>query len=56
MQQNEFHKLLEEEVRLLKEIEKKRNQIRKAKHEKSMDRMLEEMGAPVKWIGYKSKR
>lgn len=56
MQQIEFHKLLEEEVKLLNEMEKKRNKIRKEAHERYMDRMLDKMGAPVKWIGYKSKR
>lgn len=53
-QQNEFHKLLQEEIRLLNEVEKKRHKIRKEAHEKNMDKMLDRMGAPVKWIGYKS--
>lgn len=53
-QQIEFQKLLNEEVRILNEIEKKRNKIRKQAHEKFMDEMLDKMGAPVKWIGYKS--
>lgn len=53
-QQIEFKRLLDEEVRLLNEIEKKRNKIRKETHEKFMDEMLDKMGAPVKWIGYKS--
>lgn len=53
-QQIEFQNLLDEEVRILNEIEKKRNKIRKQAHEKFMDEMLDKMGAPVKWIGYKS--
>lgn len=53
-QQIEFQRLLDEEVRLLNEIEKKRNKVRKQAHEKFMDEMLDKMGAPVKWIGYKS--
>lgn len=53
-QQIEFQKLLDEEVGILNGIEKKRNKIRKQAHEKFMDEMLDKMGAPVKWIGYKS--
>lgn len=53
-QQIEFQKLLDEEVRILNEIGKKRNKQRKQGHEKFMDEMLDKMGAPVKWIGYKS--
>lgn len=53
-QQIEFQKLLDEEVRILNEIERKRNEVRKQAHEKFMDEMLDKMGAPVKWIGYKS--
>lgn len=53
-QQIEFQKLLVEEVKILNVIEKKRNKIRKQAHEKCMDEMLDTMGAPVKWIGYKS--
>ena len=45
---------MDEEVKFLNEIEKKRNEIRKEAHEKFMDGMLDKMGAPVKWIGYKS--
>lgn len=55
MQQTEYNKLLEEEVKLLNEVQKKRNTIRKEAYEKYMDRMLDKMGAPIKWIGYKSK-
>lgn len=54
MQQREYQNLLEEEVRLLNELERRRNKIRKVAHDKHMDRMLDQMGAPVKWIGYKS--
>lgn len=55
-QQIEFRKVLEHEIKLLNEIEKKRNKIRKEAHDKHMDRMLDKMGAPVKWISsYKSK-
>lgn len=53
-QQDEFHKLLKEEIRLLNELDKKRNKIRKKAQEIHMDKMLDRMGAPVKWIGYKS--
>lgn len=53
-QQIEFTKVLEDEIKLLNEIEKKRNKIRKETHDKYMDQMLDKMGAPVKWIGYKS--
>lgn len=53
-QQIEFTKVLEEEIRLLNEIEKKRNKIRREAHDKHMDKLLDKMGAPVKWIGYKS--
>lgn len=53
-QQIEFNKLLEEEVRLLNEVDRKRNKIRKEAHDKHMDQMLDKMGAPIKWIGYKS--
>lgn len=55
-QQIEFRKVLEHEIKMLNEIEKKRNKIRKEAHDKHMDKMLDKMGAPVKWIsGYKSK-
>lgn len=50
----EFTKVLEEEIKLLQIKERKRNKIRKEAHDKRMDKMLDEMGAPVKWIGYKS--
>lgn len=54
-QQVQFTQLLEEEIRLLNEIEKKRNKIRKEAYDKHMDKMLDKMGEPIKWIGYKSK-
>lgn len=54
MQQSEYQHILEEEVRLLNELERKRNKIRKVAHDKHLDRILDQMGAPVKWIGYKS--
>lgn len=54
-QQIEFTKLLENEIKLMNEIQKRRNKIRKEAHDKQMDQMLDKMGAPVKWIGYKSK-
>lgn len=41
-------------MKILNEIEKKRNEIRAQAHEKFMEEMLDRMGAPVKWIGYKS--
>lgn len=41
-------------MKILNEIENRRNEIRKHAHEKFMDEMLDKMGAPVKWIGYKS--
>lgn len=53
-QQIEFQRLLDEEVKILNEIERKRNEVRKEAHEKFMDEMLDKMGAPVKWFGYKS--
>lgn len=41
-------------MRILNEIDKKRNKLRKQANEKFLDEMLDKMGAPVKWIGYKS--
>ncbi|XP_031621578.1 IQ and ubiquitin-like domain-containing protein [Contarinia nasturtii] len=53
-QQLEFSKLLEDEIRILNEIERKRNKIRKEAYDKHMDEMLDRMGAPIRWIGYKN--
>lgn len=53
-QQIEFKRLLDEEVMILNEIERKRNKVRKEAHERFMEELLDKMGAPVKWIGYKS--
>ncbi|XP_055326700.1 IQ and ubiquitin-like domain-containing protein [Sitodiplosis mosellana] len=53
-QQVEFTKVLEHEIKLLNEIEKKRNKMRKEAYDKHMDQLLDKMGAPVKWIGYKN--
>lgn len=47
---------MKDEIRLLNELEKKRNKIRKEAHEIHMDKVLDKMGAPVKWIGYKSRK
>lgn len=50
----ELNALLDKEIQLLNAIEKKWFLIRKYCAAKKTEQKLDEIGAPVKWIGYKS--
>lgn len=53
--QAEYNIILQQEIKLLNEIEKKRIHLQKQLTENRTEKLLDELGAPVKWIGYKSK-
>lgn len=48
-------KLLEHEIKLINEIRAKRQKLLNAQTDRN-ERILDRLGAPVKWIGYKSKK
>lgn len=50
----ELKALLEKEVQLLNGIEKRRLDIKKEREYMKQDKILEMLGTPVSWIGYKS--
>lgn len=54
MKQQEFTRILQEEIKLLNEIERKRNETMQIAVEEQNDKHLIQLGEPIKWIGYKS--
>lgn len=50
----ELNGLLDKEIQLLNAIEKKWFLIRKHCAAKKTEKKLDDMGAPIKWVGYKS--
>lgn len=49
----ELYLLLEKEINLLNGIERQRAKVRKYLQEQQIEKALDEMGMPIKWIGYK---
>lgn len=52
--QQEFTRILQEEIKLLNEIDRKRNETMQLAVEEKNEKDLIQLGEPVKWIGYKS--
>lgn len=49
----ELYLLLEKEINLLNGIERKRAVVRQYLREQQIEKDLDEMGMPIKWIGYR---
>lgn len=52
--QQEFTRILQEEIKLLNEIDRKRNETMQLAVEEQNEKDLIQLGEPVKWIGNKS--
>lgn len=52
----ELHLMLEKEISLLNGIEKQRSKVRQYLQEQKIEKDLDEMGRPIKWIGYRGKQ
>lgn len=52
----ELYLLLEKEINLLNGIERQRAKVRKHLQEQQIEKALDEMGMPIKWIGYRGIR
>lgn len=50
-----FKQLLEDEIKLINEIRAKRQKLLSGQQNKKVEKILDRLGAPVKWVGYKSK-
>lgn len=50
-----YKQLLEHEIKLINEIRAKRQKILNDQQNKKVIKILDRLGAPVKWVGYKSK-
>lgn len=46
--------LLEQEIKLINEIRAKRQKLLSGQHDNKIDKILDRLGAPIKWNGYKS--
>lgn len=50
----EFTRILMEEIKLLNDIGRKRNETMKLAEDEKNEKLLVKLGEPVKWIGYNS--
>lgn len=50
----EINSLLDKEIQMLNAVERKWFKIRKTLHELKQEKELDKIGAPIKWVGYKS--
>lgn len=51
-----FKQLLEHEIKLINEIRAKRQKLLNGQQNKKVEKILDRLGSPVKWVGYKSKK
>lgn len=51
---SEINSLLDKEITMLNAVERKWFKIRKDLHELKQEAELDKIGAPIKWVGYKS--
>jgi IQ and ubiquitin-like domain-containing protein len=51
----ELNAVLDKEIQMLNGVEKQRQALRKEMQKLRTNKMLVDMGRPVKWVGYKSK-
>lgn len=49
----ELHVLLDKEIQLFNGIERQRTKLRNHTLEVQTEKMLEQLGTPTKWVGYK---
>jgi IQ and ubiquitin-like domain-containing protein len=47
--------VLDKEIQMLNGVEKQRQALRKEIQKLRTNKMLADMGRPIKWVGYKSK-
>lgn len=52
----ELYLLLEKEINLLNGIERKRTIVRQYIREQNVEKDLDELGMPIRWIGYRGKQ
>lgn len=50
-----YKELLAHEIKLINEIRAKRQKLLNEQQVNKVEKILDRLGAPVKWIGYKSK-
>lgn len=50
-----YKQLLEHEIKLINEIRTNRRKLLNDQQDNKVERILDRLGAPVKWVGYKSK-
>jgi IQ and ubiquitin-like domain-containing protein len=51
----ELNAVLDKEIQMLNGVEKQRQALRKEMQKLRTNKMLVDMGRPIKWVGYKSK-
>lgn len=51
-----FKQLLEYEIKLINEIRANRQKLLNSQQNKKVEKILDRLGVPVKWVGYKSKK
>lgn len=51
----ELHLMLEKEIKLLNGIERQRTKVRAHLQDQKIEKELDKMGMPIKWIGYRGK-
>lgn len=51
---SEINSLLDKEIQMLNAVERKWFKIRKSLNQLKQDEELDKIGAPIKWVGYKS--
>lgn len=51
---SEINSLLDKEIQMLNAVERKWFKIRKSLNQLKQEEELDKIGAPIKWVGYKS--